>query len=349
MADPLEPEYPIAAVSKLTGVSCHALRVWERRYGFPVPSRSASGHRRYLASQVALLRRVSELLQSGRSVGAVIAELREGTLEAGVVAPAVLASEVALKGRYEELLDRLLCGDVVGGGLCFGALEAAFSVEDLVNRVIAPALTEAGERWFSRRCGIYQEHCVSGFIRGQLGRMIDSARLANPTPIRTVLVGTVQGDRHEGGVLIANVLMERAGWRVINLGVDLPVAEYVRAVERFRPDALALSFVLSRNINKRFLELSTLCGMPVFVGGRSIVNYQGLARRCGLTPVPGVITVAIEEMSVEFATAAAAWLKRRSKNGDGPRFRRPPPRVPRRYRRLPRCAISLLGRSGFDD
>src|SRR5271168_4724194 len=33
--------YSIAAVSKLAGVSCHALRVWERRYGFPVPERSS--------------------------------------------------------------------------------------------------------------------------------------------------------------------------------------------------------------------------------------------------------------------------------------------------------------------
>ena len=50
-----ETEYSIAAVSKLTGVSCHALRVWERRYGFPVPHRSASGHRRYSRDQVRLL------------------------------------------------------------------------------------------------------------------------------------------------------------------------------------------------------------------------------------------------------------------------------------------------------
>ncbi len=302
MADALgETEYPIAAVSKLTGVSCHALRVWERRYGFPMPTRSASGHRRYVAGQVVVLRRISELLQSGRSIGAVIAEIREAALDRKIDPPAATPSEGSFEGRYEELLDRLLSGDLVGGGTCFGALEATFSVEDLVNHVIAPALTETGERWFRRRCGVYQERCVSGFIRGKLERMIDSARLTNLTPIRTVLIGTVQGDRHEGGVLIANLLMERAGWRVINLGVDLPVAEYVRAVERFRPDALALSFVLSRNINKRFRELSTLCRVPVFVGGRSIVNYQGLARRCGLTPVPGLITVAIEEMSIEFA------------------------------------------------
>ena len=59
--EPEDAEYTIAAVSKLTGISCHALRVWERRYGFPAPRRSASGHRRYGREQVRILRRISEL------------------------------------------------------------------------------------------------------------------------------------------------------------------------------------------------------------------------------------------------------------------------------------------------
>src|SRR5713101_1714766 len=83
-----ESEYSIAAVSKLTGVSCHALRVWERRYGFPVPHRSASGHRRYGIDQVLILRRVSEQSQAGRSIGDLIADLRAGklTVDAGQAA-----------------------------------------------------------------------------------------------------------------------------------------------------------------------------------------------------------------------------------------------------------------------
>src|SRR4051794_41620854 len=58
---PEEAVYSIAAVSKLTGASCHALRVWERRYGFPVPQRSASDHRRYSREQVRALRMITEL------------------------------------------------------------------------------------------------------------------------------------------------------------------------------------------------------------------------------------------------------------------------------------------------
>jgi len=77
-------EYSIAAVSKLTGVSCHALRVWERRYGLPIPRRSASGHRRYDRDQIRIIRRLSELAQGGRSIGDLIAEFRDGRLEGEV-------------------------------------------------------------------------------------------------------------------------------------------------------------------------------------------------------------------------------------------------------------------------
>ena len=84
------------------------------------------------------------------------------------------------------------------------------------------------------------------------------------------------------------------------MGVDLPVREYQKAVEGWRPDAVALSFVMSRNINKRFQELERIRGVPVFVGGRSILNYQGLARKHGLIPVPGSASQAVALLLTKF-------------------------------------------------
>ncbi len=107
-------------------------------------------------------------------------------------------------------------------------------------------------------------------------------------------------------MLLAHLLLERAGWRVHNMGVDLPVADYARAIEQFRPDALALSFVLSRNINKRLAELSKVRGLPIFVGGRGILNYQGLARRRGLLPLIGPAVTAIPRLLREYQSWKAS-------------------------------------------
>jgi DNA-binding transcriptional MerR regulator len=293
-----DTQYTIAAVSKLTGISCHALRVWERRYGFPVPRRSASGHRRYGRDHVRVLRRISELSYQGHSIGDLIADILAGRLnvEEEPRPGGVPGGEVSVA----DLINRLTAGDVSGGEACCEQLAQNLDITELVTRVLGPALVDVGERWFRHECDIHQERYVSGFLRRKLAALIEAAHQVNKRPAHTIVIGTVQGDRHEGGVLMLHLLLERAGWRVVNLGVDLPVREYRKAVEAWHSDALGLSFVLSRNIKKRFQELAQIRGLPIFVGGRSILNYQGLARRHGLIPLPGPIASTINQLRAEF-------------------------------------------------
>ena len=300
MANPSgDAEYPIAAVSKLTGISCHALRVWERRYGFPLPFRTSSGHRRYGIEQVSTLRQIAELAVNGRPISELIAEVRDGRIILQYSPPESPAESPADEGEIGKFLEELFLGNLETAEASFDKLTAILGVDGLIARVVAPALTETGERWFRRKCSIYQERYVSGFLRLKLDTLIDAARRANTSPSRTIIMGSLQGDRHEGGIMIVHLMMERAGWRVISLGADLPVNEYEKAIETLHPDALALSFVLSRNINKRFQELKVVRGLPVFVGGRSILNYQSLARRHGLIPLPGPASLAIDQMRRE--------------------------------------------------
>ena len=102
-------EYSIAAVSKLTGVSCHALRVWERRSGYPRPHRSGSNQRRYAAEQVHALRRIADLSRSGRPIGELIADLRAGRLEISTPAD---AGASALPADAAGLVEALCTGDL---------------------------------------------------------------------------------------------------------------------------------------------------------------------------------------------------------------------------------------------
>src|SRR3954465_10631380 len=95
--------YSIARVSKLTGVSCHALRVWERRYGFPVPERSASGHRRYAQEQVGVLRVLAKLARGGRPMGELIGEYQAGRLDLR----AATGAKVEEKPPSAQLVDLL--------------------------------------------------------------------------------------------------------------------------------------------------------------------------------------------------------------------------------------------------
>lgn len=288
-------EYSIAAVSKLTGIGCHALRIWERRYGFPVPHRTPSGHRRYAAEQVQILDHVARRLREGSPLAEVMSEIRSCAIPAREDS----TEREPLAVPFDAVLQALLSGDELAAEVAYHEAIDGRSCLDQLRLVIQPALVEVGERWFRGKCDIYQEHFSTEFLRRKLAVLIESARSKNPRPNRTALVATVQGDRHEGGILMLCTILELAGWRALSLGVDLPTGEIQKAVDSWKPDAVCLSFVLSRNVNKRFTELSRINGAPIYVGGRSILNYQGLARRHGLHPIPGPGDVGIHRMIAE--------------------------------------------------
>src|SRR5215471_17264694 len=62
----------IGAVAKATGLSPDTLRVWQKRYGFPVPQRRSSGHRFFTATDVRRLRRIADALARGHRAGQVV-------------------------------------------------------------------------------------------------------------------------------------------------------------------------------------------------------------------------------------------------------------------------------------
>lgn len=62
----------IADVSKRTGISQAALRMWEKRYGWPKPHRNDSGYRVYSETLVTDVARLASLIERGFSVGEII-------------------------------------------------------------------------------------------------------------------------------------------------------------------------------------------------------------------------------------------------------------------------------------
>ena len=67
----------IGELARLTGITTHTLRVWEKRYGSPSSQRLPSGHRRYPKEDVPRLRAVAKALGSGYRASKVVS----GTLE----------------------------------------------------------------------------------------------------------------------------------------------------------------------------------------------------------------------------------------------------------------------------
>ena len=78
--EPLELTYPLRTVARLTGLSPHVLRAWERRYEVVVPLRTEGGTRRYRSADLERLRLVKSAVDAGHRVGQ-IAQLGDAELK----------------------------------------------------------------------------------------------------------------------------------------------------------------------------------------------------------------------------------------------------------------------------
>jgi DICT domain-containing protein len=67
----------IKDVAERTGIAAGTIRMWEQRYGFPVPGRTASGYRRYTQDDVEALRKILALRHRGLSVPAAISRAQD--------------------------------------------------------------------------------------------------------------------------------------------------------------------------------------------------------------------------------------------------------------------------------
>src|SRR5207237_2428704 len=88
----------ISAVERETGLSKDVLRMWERRYAFPKPSRDDNGERQYSIADVAKLRAIKRLMDIGMRPGKIIA-LSHEELNAMALARAGKGRDVATPAR----------------------------------------------------------------------------------------------------------------------------------------------------------------------------------------------------------------------------------------------------------
>ncbi len=88
-----------------------------------------------------------------------------------------------------------------------------------------------------------------------------------------MVIGTVKGDIHDIGKNLVGMMMEGAGFEVIDLGINNPVENYLAALEEHQPDILGMSALLTTTMPYMKVVIDTLVEMGlrdryiVLVGG----------------------------------------------------------------------------------
>lgn len=255
-------QYPIRAVSKLTGIGIDTLRAWERRYRAITPTRDNRG-RLYSGADVARLRLLQLAVAAGHRVGR-IATLPNDELQGLAAAPPPASSpspHVRADFDASRLHAALLRFDSVAIDQEFSRMAAALPPEDLVRDVLLPAVREVGKRWNHRRGGIAHEHLISSTMQHLLGSFLRVyARRDLPTRL---LFATPSGDRHELGILAGAMLAANRGLAVSYLGPDLPASEIIAAAKLANAHVLVLGITLRDGAAPREQSLRAIVrGLP---------------------------------------------------------------------------------------
>ena len=77
-------------------------------------------------------------------------------------------------------------------------------------------------------------------------------------PIGKMIIGTVKGDIHDIGKNLVAMMMEGAGFEVINLGIDNPVDSYLDAIEEHKPDIVGMSALLTTTMPYMKVVIDTM-------------------------------------------------------------------------------------------
>jgi len=91
--------------------------------------------------------------------------------------------------------------------------------------------------------------------------------------IGKMVIGTVKGDIHDIGKNLVAMMMEGAGFEVVNIGINNPVENYLKAIDEHKPDILGMSALLTTTMPYMKVVIDTLIekGMRndyvVLVGG----------------------------------------------------------------------------------
>ncbi len=240
----------IQQLSQEVGIGVDTLRIWERRYGFPIPGRDSRGHRSYSSQQVEELRIVKKLQNLGQRPGKIFAlsaaERRELLADLiGQDQPPNKALQQLVTSMAPNQIDRKLRGQLQRLGL------AGF-----INQVAMPLIQQLDRGWSEGRISIAREHLISDRLEQLLREHLSGSQQANSRA--QILFLTLSGERHKLGLLMAAVVFHSQGIGCILLNEELPLSEIPQLADDLQVAAVALSFSVHYSARQAKNDLASL-------------------------------------------------------------------------------------------
>ncbi|MEM3659160.1 MAG: corrinoid protein [Thermoproteota archaeon] len=192
-------------------------------------------------------------------------------------------SEVGLLTRLKDAIVNL---DFDGSKrLAQEAVAKGIPPNEIITKAISSAMEEVGRK-FEASEYFLSELIVAGEIGKEISQMLQPYMKGSEIKkIGKVVIGTVKGDLHDIGKNIFGMMLEAAGFEVIDLGNDVPAEAFVEAVKNHNPDILGMSALLTvtmvemENVIKELEKAGVREKVKVIIGGAPITEEY--AKRIG--------------------------------------------------------------------
>lgn len=276
---PEDAIWSISAVSRMTRLSQHTLRAWERRFGTPVPVRLPSGHRRFTQDQVEHLQMIAKALRQGHRAGDIV------PLEITRLKEILSVSEPQAKDSrrppswVESIIEKAMVFDRKGIAQELLYSSANMGIRNFIREKVGPLLETLGDAWREGRIDVRHEHFVSEMIEDILRSLrmpLESKMSGAP-----ILLATLADEHHSLGMQMAALTIALTGRQLRILGANTPLNDIIAATTSLQPLALGLSVSVHTATDETTERINRLrATIPsrtfIWVGGAGAAFLNGL-------------------------------------------------------------------------
>ncbi|GAB6061804.1 corrinoid protein [Deferrisoma palaeochoriense] len=183
-------------------------------------------------------------------------------------------------------------------GLVQAELEAGRPVSEVLNRGLIAAMDEWGRRFGAGEAFVPELLMAAQTMKAGLEVLRPVLAAGDVEPQGTVVIGTVKGDLHDIGKNLVAMMLEGAGFRVLNLGVDVAPERFLEAASEAKADIVCMSALLTTTMPQMeaTVQLIRERGLPfkTMVGGAPVTPE--FAQRIGADgysdDAPGAVALA---------------------------------------------------------
>jgi 5-methyltetrahydrofolate--homocysteine methyltransferase len=151
------------------------------------------------------------------------------------------------------------------------ALEQHISPADIMNLALIPAMERVGRKFSENKIFVPQMLISAKAMNASMQHLKPYFKAGEVKRKGTFIIGTVFGDLHDIGKNLVAMMIEGAGWEVIDLGIDVKTEKFVESIQEYPEAVVGISALLTTTMNnmepvvRAIKEISPLT--RIIVGG----------------------------------------------------------------------------------